>query len=70
MAKKKVEVEVPATVSKSKPKGRNVKPIRLDVSPSDYGRALSCAEARGLTLASYARMALLDFLKRDEKESA
>jgi hypothetical protein len=68
MAKKKVEVKVEATASK--PKGRNVKPIRLDVSPNDYERASACAEARGLTLASYARMALLDFLKRDEKGSA
>jgi hypothetical protein len=68
MVKKKVEAKVPATASK--PKGRNVKPIRLDVSPSDYDRAQACAESRGLTLASYARMALLDLLKRDEKESA
>jgi hypothetical protein len=69
MAKKKAEVKVTATATASKPKGRNVKAIRLDVSPSDYERAQKWAEARGLTLASYARMALLDFLKRDEKES-
>ena len=67
MAKKKVEATVQAT---AKPKARNVRPIRLDVSPGDYERASARAEGRGLTLASYARMALLDFIKRDEKESA
>lgn len=46
------------------------KPIRLDVSPPDYDRAAICAEARGLTLSSYARMAVLDFIKRDEREAA
>lgn len=73
MAKKKAEAKVPATTTTkeaaSKPKGRNMKPIRLDVTPADYGRAEACAGERGLTLASYARMALLDFIKRDEKEA-
>lgn len=67
MTRKKVEEVVQAT---TRPRARNTKPIRLDVSPSDYDRASVMAEARGLTLASYARMAMLDFLKRDEKESA
>lgn len=72
MAKKKAEAKVQATKveATAKPKGRNMKPIRLDVTPTDYERASSRAEERGLTLASYARMALLDFIKRDEKESA
>jgi len=43
------------------------KAVRLDLSPKDHERLERCAEARGLNLASYARMALLALVKADEE---
>jgi hypothetical protein len=42
------------------------KGIRLDLSPADHKRLERCAKDRGLTMASYARMALFQQLKADE----
>jgi hypothetical protein len=44
--------------------------IRLDLPPGDYERVERCAKRRGLTKASYCRMAVLDYLERDEARSA
>ncbi len=42
------------------------KPVRLDLSATDYERLERCAKIRGLTRASYARMAVLDLIRADE----
>jgi predicted DNA-binding protein len=47
---------------------RVTKPIRLDMSISDYERLERCARERGLTKASYARQAVLSQVRRDEAE--
>lgn len=64
MAKKKVGKKVEAT----KPK-RDVRAVRLDLTPGDHDRLTECAERRGLSLSSYARMAVLDMIRRDEREA-
>jgi hypothetical protein len=43
-----------------------VKGVRLDLSSTDHERLGRCARERGLTMASYARMAVLERLKTDE----
>jgi hypothetical protein len=45
---------------------RVVKGVRLDLSPADHKRLEKAAKARGLTMASYARMALFERLMVDE----
>jgi hypothetical protein len=45
---------------------RLVKGIRLDLLPTDHKRLERAATERGLTMASYARMAVLERLKADE----
>jgi hypothetical protein len=45
---------------------RAVKGVRLDLSPADHKRLERAAKERGLTMASYARMALFERLKADE----
>jgi hypothetical protein len=45
---------------------RNVKGVRLDLSPADHKRLERASKERGLTMASYARMALFERLKADE----
>jgi hypothetical protein len=52
------------------PVRRLSKAVRLDLSPKDHERLERCAEARGLNLASYARMAVLALVKADEEGSA
>ena len=47
---------------------RVTKPIRLDMSTTDYQRLERCAKERGLTKASYARQAVLTQIRRDETE--
>ncbi len=48
------------------PAEKKVKPVRLDLSSADHERLERCARARGLNLASYARMAVLERIKADE----
>lgn len=43
-----------------------VKGVRLDLSEPDHERLERCARERGLTMASYARMAVLERMKSDE----
>ncbi len=45
---------------------RQVKGVRLDLSPADHKRLERLSKERGLTMASYARMALFERLKADE----
>jgi uncharacterized protein YbaP (TraB family) len=45
---------------------RTVKGVRLDLSPEDHKRLERTAKQLGLTMASYARMALFERLKADE----
>jgi T5orf172 domain len=45
---------------------KNVKPIRLDLSPSDFERLERVAKRMGLTKSAYARMALFARMKADE----
>ena len=64
MARKRV-TKVPAQVVQSP----NVtKPIRLDMSIKDYERLERCARSKGLTKASFARMAVLAMIKEVEGE--
>ncbi len=45
---------------------RDVRRVRLDLSPEDYERLVKAARNRGLNLASYARQAVLTAIKADE----
>ena len=50
------------------PAERLTKPVRLDLKPSDHDRLDRQASRRGLTMASYARMVLLEKLDEEEGE--
>jgi hypothetical protein len=45
---------------------RSGRPVRLELSAGDHERLERCARERGLSKASYARMAVLERLKTDE----
>jgi hypothetical protein len=49
---------------------RKGRPVRLDMTPEDHKRLEQCARRRGLTKASFARMAVLEFIQRDEGRSS
>jgi hypothetical protein len=63
MAKRTTKGGKPMNVAQEK---RAVKGVRLDLSPADHKRLEKTARERGLTMASYARMALFERLKADE----
>jgi hypothetical protein len=65
MAKKTGAKKVEATAT---PKRRLGNTVRLDLSDRDFERLERIAELRGLNKASYARMAVLDRLRKDEEE--
>jgi hypothetical protein len=46
---------------------RTGKAVRLDLSPKDHDRLDRAAERKGLSKASYARMAVLDRLEQEEE---
>jgi hypothetical protein len=46
-----------------------VKPVRLDLTPTDHERLERQSRRRGLTMASYARMVILERLEADEASS-
>jgi hypothetical protein len=60
---------------KRAPKVKNVptpaadKPIRLVLSAGDHARIKRAARQRGLSLAAYARQAVLERLRADERET-
>jgi hypothetical protein len=49
-------------------KTRKGKAVRLDVSPEDHKRLDRIAKAKGLNMAAYSRMAILERLRKDEEE--
>ena len=63
MAKKKATPKVNAT----KEAPASSKAVRLDLSAGDHKRLERCADALGLSMASYARMALLERMRADEE---
>jgi hypothetical protein len=65
MAKKTVKQAKPTNVAAAK-EVRLVKGVRLDLSPTDHQRLEHIARERGLTMASNARMVLLERLLTDE----
>jgi hypothetical protein len=48
---------------------RLTKPVRLDLTPTDHERLDRQARRRGLTMASYARMVILERLENEERGS-
>jgi hypothetical protein len=63
MAKKSVKPPAPAADSRS---GR---PVRLELTVGDHERLERSARLRGLSMASYARMAVLEKIKTDERDN-
>jgi hypothetical protein len=55
--------KVPATATQDE---RLVKPVRLDLKPSDHKRLEQQADRRGLTMAAYVRMLVLEKLEEAE----
>jgi hypothetical protein len=47
-------------------KEKVAKGVRLDLTPADHKRLNKLARERGLTMSSYARMALFERMKDDE----
>jgi hypothetical protein len=64
MARKNAAAGKPKSAA---PGAKLVKGVRLDLSPADHKRLERIARERGLTMASYARMVLLERLKADDK---
>ena len=62
MAKKTGKAE-PMNATQEK---KAVKGVRLDLSPADHKRLAKLARERGLTMASYARLALFERMKEHE----
>lgn len=65
MAKKTGAKNMQATATPTRK--RVGKAVRLDLSPKDHDRLERASEERGLSKSSYARMAVLAFLKQDEE---
>ncbi len=66
MAKKSSgEKKVQATAT---PGRRLGKAVRLDLSEKDHERLDRVARAKGLNMAAYSRMAILERLRKDEEE--
>ncbi len=60
---------MPKKTAKSRTLAHEGKPgrsVRLDLTATDHQRLESCARERGLSNASYARMAVLERVKTDE----
>jgi hypothetical protein len=69
MAKKQAPKAKGKTVATTVKEERTAKPVRLDLAPADYERLERCARERGLTRSSYARQAVLERIKADERET-
>ncbi len=50
------------------PDDRSRRPVRLDLAPADHERLERCARERDLSMASYARQAVLVAIRGDERE--
>jgi hypothetical protein len=66
MAKKTTGAQT-VNAAASPARKRTGKAVRLDLSAKDHDRLERAAEAKGLSKASYARMAVLDRLWQDEE---
>jgi hypothetical protein len=55
-------------VQTTAPKRRAGKPVRLELNERDKARLERIATAKGLNMAAYSRMAILDRLRKDEEE--
>jgi hypothetical protein len=66
MAKKKA---TPMEATATPKRKRTGKAVRLDLIPKDHKRLEKIAASKGLTLASCARMVLLEWMKTMEAES-
>jgi hypothetical protein len=67
MAKTKTKRGAAKVQATATPRKRVGKAVRLDLTPRDHQRLERAARARGLTMASYARMTLLERLKTDDE---
>lgn len=47
---------------------KETKAVRLDLTMADCLRLEDCARKKGLSMASYARMAVLEAIRKDEAE--
>lgn len=65
MARKATGAKVQAT---AKPRRRLGKAVRLDLSDQDHKRLDRVANAKGLNMAAYSRMAILERLRKDEED--
>ena len=57
-----------ATATATPTRKRSGKAVRLDLSPKDHDRLEKVADERGLSKSSYARMAVLAYIKQDEED--
>jgi hypothetical protein len=55
-----------AAMNAAPAKEKVAKGVRLDLTPADHKRLNKLARERGLTMSSYARMALFERMKDDE----
>jgi hypothetical protein len=55
-------------VQATAPKRRLSKPVRLDLSEEDREQLGRIAKSKGLNMAAYSRMAVLDRLRKDREE--
>jgi hypothetical protein len=69
MAKKKATTGAKKVSNTATPaRKRTGIPVRLDLSPEDHARLSRLAKEQGLSLSSYARMALFRLMKAQEEE--
>jgi hypothetical protein len=66
--KKMPATPTPEVTAAPTPKRRFANAVRLDLNDRDYERLGRIADERGLNKSSYARMAVLAQLRRDEEE--
>jgi hypothetical protein len=69
MATTNLGVPIMAKVKKPVEKKPTGKMVRLELQPKDYKRLEMQAKLRSLTLASYARMAVVERLTTDEEKA-
>jgi hypothetical protein len=60
--------QMPDTATPTKKAQRTGMAVRLEIPPKDHDRLSRLAAIRGLSLSSYARMALFKLMWDDEKE--
>jgi len=68
MAKAKGKQVIASTTKSVRKRNPDLVAVRLDLSSRDAARLERCAQAKGLSKASYARMATLERIKADEQE--